>query len=350
VPHSARTLITLVDGTTPGRRLIPAKPSLRAALSGLCLVFVLFLIWRLMEPVNPLNAEIAPAQTASSVAALYSATSFWNTPIAATAATDPNSSAIIASAIAAYASGAVLSNDNAWGMGYTYADAGSKTYTVACTMYCGSSTMVFPIPAGALASTGSDHHLAVINGNQEMDMWEASYDARNDSWKASTITTTSIHGWGANCAPGQHCVGTVAAGFAMLGGSVRPEEIAQGHIDHALALMTPATKSGYITCPATNTDGASSNANAIPEGALIQLDPAFNVDGQSWPAWEKTIARALQSYGAYVVDTGGAMSLYGVTDMNRGNVTWSSVGMTKAPSLSNLPWSSFRVLQIHSCN
>ena len=311
---------------------------------------VLFLIRWLMEPVNPANAQMAPAQAASSVPALYSAASFWNTPIAANAAIDPDSAGMISYAIATYSSSAVLSNDNAWGMGYTYANASSKTYTVVCTTYCGSATVVFPIPAGTLASTGSDHHLAVINGNQEMDMWEASYDASNDSWKASTITTTSINGWGANCAPGQHCVGAVAAGFAMLGGSVRPEEIAQGHIDHALALMTPATKSGYIACPATNTDGVSSNANAIPEGALIQLDPSFNVDGQPWPAWEKTIAHALQTYGAYVVDTGGAMSLYGVTDMNQGNVTWSSVGMTKAPSLSNLPWSSFRVLQIHSCN
>lgn len=96
--------------------------------------------------------------------------------------------------------------------------------------------------------------------------------------------------------------------------------------------------------------GASSNANAIPEGALIQLDPAFNVSAQSWPPWEKTIATALQTYGAYVVDTSGALALYAVSDMNTSNTTWASVGMTKLPSLSNLPWSSFRVIQIQSCN
>ena len=167
-------------------------------------------------------------------------------------------------------------------------------------------------------------------------MWDASYDAGTIAGRLAGARWP-ITGWGANCPPGRHCIGAVAAGFAMLGGSVRPEEIAQGHIDHALALLTPATKSGYIACPATNTDGKSSNANAIPEGARVQLDPAFNVDPQSWTAWEKTIAHALQTYGAYVVDTGGAMALYGVTDMNQGNVTWSSVGMTKAPSLFNLP-------------
>ena len=291
-----------------------------------------------------------PVRAVSTVAPYYARGSFWNTPISAGAAVDPNSSAIIAYAIVPYASGAVLSNDNAWGMGYAYADDNSTTYTVACTKYCSSDSFVFPIPKGAKPSTGSDHHLAIIHGNQELDMWEASYDAATDRWSAGGGAVTEITGWGANCPQGRRCVGAVAAGFAMLGGSIRPEEIAQGHIDHALALLTPATRSGYIACPATNTDGASSNPNAIPEGALIQLDPAFDVDQQPWPAWEKTIARALQTYGAYVVDTGGAMGLYAVTDMNQGNASWSSAGMTKCPSLFNLPWNSFRVLEIHSCN
>jgi hypothetical protein len=58
----------------------------------------------------------------------------------------------------------------------------------------------------------------------------------------------------------------------------------------------------------------------------------------------------LQTYGAYVVDTSGTLALYAVSDMNTSNTTWASVGMTKLPSLSNLPWSSFRVIQIQSCN
>jgi len=296
------------------------------------------------------NLIVAAQVSTSGYSRWYAANSFWNTPISASASIDPNSANIISYAISSYGSGATLANDNAWGLSYVYSAASSKTYTVACTEYCSSSTTVLPIPTGTVPNTGSDGHLSVINGANEVDMWQAKYDAGNDSWSAGTRTTTDLAGWGANCPQGQHCNSTVASGFAMLGGSVRPEEIAQGHIGHALALTTPATKSGYIACPATHTDGASSNANALPEGARVQLDPAFNVDGQSWPAWEKTIAKALQTYGAYVVDTSGALAFYAVTDMNQGNTTWSSVGMTKAPSLSNLPWSSFRVLQIQSCN
>ena len=159
-----------------------------------------------------------------------------------------------------------------------------------------------------------------------------------------------VTGWGASCALGQHCNGAVAAGFALLGGAVRPEEIAQGHIDHALSITTPYTRANYIACPATHNDGKFADTAAIPEGAQIQLDPAFNVDGQSWPAWEKVIAKALQKYGAFVSDTGGSLAIRGVTDMNLGTDTWAAAGTPKGPSLSNLPWSSFRVLTIQSCN
>jgi hypothetical protein len=293
---------------------------------------------------------IVAAKSSTGYTRFYSPTSFWNTPIPATAAVDSNSSAMISTAITAYASNANFANTDAWGMALAFATTTSKSYTVACTMYCTGDTVIFPIPSGAQPTTGSDHHLAVVSGNQELDMWLASYNASSDTWSAGTRITGDVTGWGAACAQGQHCNGAVAAGFDLLGGAIRPEEIAQGHIDHALSITTPATRSGYIACPATHTDGTSSSSSAIPEGARIQLDPNFNVDAQSWSTWEKVIAKALQSYGAYVSDTGGSLAIRGVTDVNLGTTTWAWANTPKGPSLSNLPWSSFRVLQLQSCN
>jgi hypothetical protein len=290
------------------------------------------------------------AQAASGVTRFYSDTSFWNTAIAVNPAVDPNSSAIVSKSVVAYASNANFSNTDAWGVGLAYATSTSKTYTVLCVTYCTGDTILFPVPVGALPATGSDHHLAVINGAQELDMWQAAHNLTTDTWSAGTRMVNDSQGWGASCPSGQHCNGAVAAGFALLGGAIRPEEIAQGHIDHALAITTPYTRASYIACPATHTDGKYADTTALPEGALIQLDPAFNVDAQSWPAWEKVIAKALQTYGAYVVDTGGSLSIRGVTDMNAGSATWASAGTPKGPNLSNLPWSSVRVLLIQSCN
>jgi hypothetical protein len=134
---------------------------------------------------------------------------------------------------------------------------------------------------------------------------------------------------------------------------VRPEEIQQGHIDHALSLVITSAKSHYIACPGTSSDGGNTGSYSIPEGARLQLDPTFNVAAQSWPAWEKMMARAMQVYGAYVSDQNGVspmtLTFYGQTDQNRGNVSWSTVGLSdSSPNvLANFPWSRVRVLKIH---
>src|SRR5205823_10159290 len=157
----------------------------------------------------------------------------------------------------------------------------------------------------AASSTGSDHHLVVIDSGtgQEVDMRLPSYNAATRSWSAGARYLTEPSGWGGTCAEKKHCGGAVAAGFAAFGGIVRPEEIAQGHIDHALFFTTPYTRRDYIACPATHTDGRTDDAAAIPEGARIQLDPAFSVEPQPLPRWEKVIAHALQKYGAFLGDT-----------------------------------------------
>ena len=279
---------------------------------------------------------------------LYAATSFWNLPIGPAPVLDPNSAAMVQAALAGSAGSANFANTAAWGRAMVFSHNSDPVYTVACTMYDCGTVISFHIPLGATPETGSDHHLVVINldTNQELDMWLASFSG--GTWSAGSRYLTAANGWGALCLQFQHCGSAVAAGFAAFGGVVRPEEIQQGHIDHALALTASLTRSGLIACPATHTDGPSLDPNAIPEAARIQLDPAFNVDGQSWPQWQKVIAHALQTYGAYIYDTGGSLGLAGQGNQN-GGLVWSSIGVPDGPSLSNLPWGQFRVLLVQPC-
>ncbi len=280
----------------------------------------------------------------------YSPTSFWNTPIPAEPDLDPNSAAIIQAAIAPFSRTATFANTDAWGIALAFADANSATYNVSCTRYCTGDAVWFAIPAGAQPTTGSDHHLAVVAGDLELDMWQAAYHPAANAWSAGSRVLNDLSGWGANCAPGKHCNGAVAAGFALLGGAIRPEEIRAGRIEHALSITTPYTRARYIACPATHTDGRHPDVNAIPEGARIQLDPGFDVSSQPWPSWVKVIATALQVYGAYVADTGGALAIRGVADLNLGPVTWAGSNTPKGGSLSMLPWTRFRVLLLEPCN
>jgi len=279
---------------------------------------------------------------------LYASTSFWNTAIPSGASIDPNSDAMVQGALVGYRSNANFANTDSWGIPIVYARTGDKTYNVACTKYDCGTPISFRIPAGAKPTTGSDHHLVVIDGDKELDMWGAVYSSGTDSWSASSRYLTDAFGWGAMCALGQHCNGAVAAGFAEFGGIPRPEEFSSDVIAHALTLTTPLTRSGMIACPATHTDGKSSASNALPEGARVQLDPSFDVAGQSWPRWKKVMARTLQVYGAYVSDTGGTLAIRGEADLNRSGA-WSDAGIPEGASIADLPWDQFRVLTVKGC-
>ncbi len=294
----------------------------------------------------------------------YATTSFWNTPIATNPVIDPNSAAIVQASLTPYASNAVFGNSK-YGVAMAYGTLTNPLYRVTATLYSSPSTapgkqgVLFPIPLGTAAALGTDGHLAVayqtFDGSpyagMELDMWQARFNPTNKTWSASTVVLSPLFGWGAVCPPGKgFCGGADAAGFCLLGGAVRPEDISRGHIYHALAMATPHNLSNYVACPATATDGTAS-APALPEGALIQLDPTYNVDAQNWPQWVKLIAHALQEYGAYNRDTCSTLSIYGVTDQNAGVPTWTSVGVPESGGMLNmLPWSSMRVIKIVKCN
>jgi len=301
--------------------------------------------------VGDVSGSVTTPTQSGSFPVLYGPASFWNQPIAANPAIDGNSAAMVSTALTAYASGANMANSDAWGKPLAYANVVSRLYAVGCTLYDCAISVAGRIPRYATPVTGSDHHLIVIDPttNTELDQWESSYNALADAWSAGSRYIGPTNAWGANCGPGQHCNGAVAAGFAAFGGVVRPEEIAQGHIDHALFMAMPYTRSGFLACPATHTDGIYNDPAAIPEGAHLQLDPAFNVDAQPWPQYEKVIAHALQTYGAYVGDSGGTLSFAGEPNLDRGYDAWGLIGVPNPPNFSSLPWGQFRVLQLQAC-
>jgi len=97
--------------------------------------------------------------------------------------------------------------------------------------------------------------------------------------------------------------------FAML---VRPQEIAQGAIHHALSLTIRNTDGAIAVPPATKLEFPDRQYNGIPLGMRFALDITDQEIGQ----WLNTIpkqyrragaiiARALRDYGAFVTDTAG---------------------------------------------
>jgi RTX calcium-binding nonapeptide repeat (4 copies) len=305
----------------------------------------------------------------------YQADSPWNTPIGPDPEIDPNSNAIVAYSLVPFQSYPHLTRSASWGLGLAYANPSSRNYVIGCTLYACTRRVEARIPAYATPNAGSDGKLTIIedpstpaicvpttqdpchSGTEgtELDMWQGAHDTATDTWSASWRGVTDVDGWGFMCMPGEHCNGPNAAGNTGLAGVIRPEEIAQGHIDHALQLsgVSGHVRANFVACPATHWDGTSSDPRAIPQGARIQLDPRFDVDAQPWLEWKKVIARALQEYGA-IIDEGGSGSLgiMAESNVNRGYDAWRRAGMrttTGSRSLSALPWDRIRVLKITRC-
>lgn len=105
------------------------------------------------------------------------------------------------------------------------------------------------------------------------------------------------------------------SGFPLIAGIVRPEELAAGEIRHALIFSMPRNRKSdegktMIVPPASRSDARYKGQQYPVEGMLFQLDPRLTEkDFDRWGLGReaRVLARALQKYGMYLCDNGGAM-------------------------------------------
>jgi hypothetical protein len=239
----------------------------------------------------------------------YSADSPFNEPIAPGAAADPASPAMVGGLVDAAGYTGFAINVRRWTVPVYYADSSTPRTNVALTeSWSPYSTLSgVPIPAGAAPDPSDDASMAIIDGETgcEYDFYAARKRA-DGSWAAGWANTTYVSWNGVD--PGG--VSARGSGFWLGAGLIRPEELAAGSIDHALVMSYRYTKAGGPVAPATHSDGRSTSSSAIPTGGRLQLDPALDLDALGLAPWQTTIARALQTYGAFVADTSTGIALY----------------------------------------
>ena len=87
-------------------------------------------------------------------------------------------------------------------------------------------------------------------------------------------------------------------------------DVASGRIDHAIALSIPLDQvaSGFVW-PANRSDGGSTAADAIPEGARLRLDPSLQVENLGLTPIGTMVALAAQRYGFIVTDRSGTVTV-----------------------------------------
>jgi hypothetical protein len=287
----------------------------------------------------------------------YSANSPWNTSIGQNPQYDPYSDEMIAT-IGMDSDGRITSDPDQYSYPIYYADASTPRYDIPCTRYkctvvtpSGASTFEelkgVPIPSNAKPSVGTDGQMIIIDKNThtEYDLWQVV--RTSNGWSVSNASVYNITWDGA---PPRY--GSRGAGVPYLAGLVRPFEITQGRIEHALAFAYSYAAEDRCVFPASKTDGKSDLQYAIPQGARIQLDPSLtdaDFDRLGLSRTGKIIARALQEYGMILIDNSGRPKIYAEDLKNNplSSTKWTDRGLDlNSTTISNIPYTSFRVIKL----
>ncbi len=173
-----------------------------------------------------------------------------------------------------------------------------------------------PNPAnGFWPSTGgwgaNDGHLVVVDTATQRyyDFWKLLVDAqgRPVSTNVGAIFSGSLDGDGTP--------GTTAAYISGLAGDILPGELnCDTCLNHALLAIVPETMNSPgvgSQAPVRHDDGNTPGA-IFREGAKIRLDPSLPLAEMNASTATKAIMRALQLYGAVIVDQtgGGGIGFY----------------------------------------
>jgi hypothetical protein len=309
------------------------------------------------RPSTPAATATPARKVVDPLARPYSDDSPWNTPIAANPRYDIHSDEMIAT-IKSKNEGAISSDASQYSYPVYFVDQATPRWNVPCLKY--KCTIVraggvektdilkdVPIPANARESTGMDGQIIIIDkqNGAEYNLWQVQRTAKG--WTASNASIYNIF-W--NGVPEDY--GSRGAGVPYFAGLVRPWEIEQGRIDHAIAFGYPTPARDRCVYPASKTDGNSGLPYAIPEGARLQLDPQLteaDFDRMGLDRTGKIIARALQKYGMFLIDVSGRPKIYveNLNDNPFNTQNWIDPELNlTSTAIANIPVDSFQVLAL----
>jgi hypothetical protein len=136
----------------------------------------------------------------------------------------------------------------------------------------------------------------------------SAYRNSDGSWRAGS---GSIFHLDSNALRQDGWTSADAAGLPILPGLVRYNEVATGHIEHALRFTAAATRSAHIW-PARHDASSHEEDRFPPMGQRFRLRRDFDVS--PYPKRVQVILKALQQYGMFLADTGGPWFISGAPD------------------------------------
>jgi hypothetical protein len=305
---------------------------------------------------SPIPASSASVESKSSSWRPFDDRSPWNTPIAATPKLAPDSEALVTDLAHSSKWPFLTINIEPYGIPVYWVDATTPRQPVTVTTVRGQgferTPTEVPIPADATPAGGTDKHLCIVDRARRLEwgFWEG--EKRAAGWTCSVCAMADLAGSGvrppAAREPWWMGHGARACGFPLMAGLVTVDELRAGAIEHALVLAYPHIRSRYYVPPASTAQATTDEAlptRGIPCGGRIQLDPALDLGALGLSRSGRAMARALQTYGAYIGDFSGAVSLYAEASPAAQSIY--KAGLLDTYELKDrIPLEKFRVLEI----
>lgn len=161
------------------------------------------------------------------------------------------------------------------------------------------------LPVDMQPDPSSDGAVSVYNSDTDelVELWQARQV--EGQWQA--CWGGKISNAGESLGAFAHGYGASASGLALWGGTIRQQELLDGHINHVISLAIPKTKRGTISWPANRTDGNTSGTQ-LAIGQMLRLPASLNLDKLKLSPVARTIARAAQEYGVMITDSSGSVA------------------------------------------
>lgn len=185
-----------------------------------------------------------------------------------------------------------------------------------------------PVEGGA--GSGGDMHVLAIDtaGCKLYELYSATQTS-STTWNAFSGAIFPLN---SNALRPEPWTSADAAGFAVMPGLVRWDEVAAGEINHAIR-FTAQNIWGSIAggghkyfWPARHWSGGSTNSNFPPMGARFRLRASFDIAG--YDPRTQVILRAMKKYGLVLADGGSNWFFSGTSDTN-----WPDIVLSQLKSI-----------------
>ena len=270
---------------------------------------------------GPLGSAPASASPSASVSAspsprpagctIFPADNVWHAQVA-NLPVHPNSANFIAhvgpNAALHPDFGAALYNGQEMGIPITVVPPNTPAVPVTFEVADESDRGPYLIPAGARVEGGDDHHVIAWDQGacKAYELYSATragggfhaysgavFDLRSNRMRPPGFTSAD------------------AAGLSILAGLVRYDEVAAGHVDHAIRFTVSSSYKNYLW-PASHKASSNADPAAPPMGLRVRLKAG--VDISKLPAQARVIAEAMKRYGMIVADNGSNWFFSGAPD------------------------------------